>query len=221
MLSKKIKIVIADDHRIFREGLKLMLASVPSIDVIGEAADGAQLIALVASGAPDVIITDVKMPNLTGTEAVKILCAKYPGIRIIALTSFGEDQQIIEMIEAGAMGFLSKNIVHEELVSAINSVYMHNSYFSQSITERLSKIIAQKTTVRHHNASISFTEVEKQIIGLICKELTSKEIAGQLKIGKRTVESYRIRIMDKIGAKSLAGIITYAAGYLPKNQQIA
>jgi len=97
MLSKKIKIVIADDHRIFREGLKLMLAGVPSIDVIGEAADGAQLIALVASTAPDVIITDVKMPNLTGTEAVKILCAKYPGIRIIALTSFGEDQQIIEM----------------------------------------------------------------------------------------------------------------------------
>ena len=138
MLSKKIKIVIADDHRIFREGLKLMLAGVTSVDVIGEAADGAQLIALVASTAPDVIITDVKMPNLTGTEAVKILCAKYPGIRIIALTSFGEDQQIIEMIEAGAMGFLSKNIVHEELVSAINSVYQHNAYFSQSITERLS-----------------------------------------------------------------------------------
>jgi two-component system response regulator NreC len=140
--------------------------------VLGEASDGAQLIALVASAAPDVIITDVKMPNVSGTEAVKILCAKYPGIRIIALTSFGEDQQIIEMIEAGAMGFLSKNIVHEELVSAINSVYQHNAYFSQSITERLSKIIAQKTTVRHHNASISFTEVEKQIIGLICKELT-------------------------------------------------
>jgi len=120
MLSKKIKIVIADDHRIFREGLKLMLAGVSGIDILGEAADGAQLIALVASTAPDVIITDVKMPNLTGTEAVKILCAKYPGIRIIALTSFGEDQQIIEMIEAGAMGFLSKNIVHEELVSAIN-----------------------------------------------------------------------------------------------------
>ena len=103
MLSKKIKIVIADDHRIFREGLKLMLAGVPSVSMLlGEAADGAQLIALVASTAPDVIITDVKMPNLTGTEAVKILCAKYPGIRIIALTSFGEDQQIIEMIEAGA-----------------------------------------------------------------------------------------------------------------------
>ena len=77
MLSKKIKIVIADDHRIFREGLKLMLSGVPSVDVLGEAADGAQLIALVASVAPDVIITDVKMPNLTGTEAVKILCAKY------------------------------------------------------------------------------------------------------------------------------------------------
>ena len=77
MLSKKIKIVIADDHRIFREGLKLMLAGVPSVDVIGEAADGAQLIALVASTAPDVIITDVKMPNLTGTEAVKILCSKF------------------------------------------------------------------------------------------------------------------------------------------------
>ena len=98
MLSKKIKIVIADDHRIFREGLKLMLAGVSSIDLLGEASDGNQLIALVASVAPDVIITDVKMPNLTGTEAVKILCAKYPGIRIIALTSFGEDQQIIEMI---------------------------------------------------------------------------------------------------------------------------
>ena len=92
MLSKKIKVVIADDHRIFREGLKLMLAGVSNIDLLGEASDGNQLITLVASTAPDVIITDVKMPNLTGTEAVKILCAKYPGIRIIALTSFGEDQ---------------------------------------------------------------------------------------------------------------------------------
>jgi len=175
MLSKKIKIVIADDHRIFREGLKLMLAGVSNIDVLGEASDGAQLIALVASAAPDVIITDVKMPNVSGTEAVKILCAKYPGIRIIALTSFGEDQQIIEMIEAGAMGFLSKNIVHEELVSAINSVYQHNAYFSQSITERLSKIIAQKTTVRHHNQVSVLPKSKNKLLVLFVKNLPVKK----------------------------------------------
>lgn len=209
MRNGKIKVMIADDHRIFREGLKLILSGDDQIEIKGEASNGKELLSAVRQHAPDVIITDIKMPVVDGVEATRKLCRFYPGARVIGLTSFGDDHMIIDMLEAGAMGFLLKNIVHEELVVAIRTVYQHRPYFSAEITEKLSRIIAGRYVGRKEQ-HITLTELEKQIILLICKEYTSKEIADKLKMGKRTVESYRIRIMDKLGAKSVAGIITYA-----------
>jgi DNA-binding NarL/FixJ family response regulator len=210
MQQKKISILIADDHLIYREGLKMMLSADPQFWIKGEVNNGKELLLRVKQVAPDIIITDIKMPFMDGIEATKKLCRTYPGIRIIALSSFSEDYLIIEMLEAGAQGFLVKGIGHDELSKAIRTVYHHKPYFSMEVTEKISRIIAGKNQDKKNLRHISLTEMEKQIVKLICKELTNKEIAARLSVGKRTVESYRIRIMDKLGAKSVASIITYA-----------
>lgn len=210
MQQKKISILIADDHLIYREGLKMMLSADPQFWIKGEVNNGKELLLRVKQVVPDIIITDIKMPFMDGIEATKKLCRTYPGIRIIALSSFSEDYLIIEMLEAGAQGFLVKGIGHDELSKAIRTVYHHKPYFSMEITEKISRIIAGKNQDKKNLRHISLTEMEKQIVKLICKELTNKEIAARLSVGKRTVESYRIRIMDKLGAKSVASIITYA-----------
>jgi len=210
MPQKKISILIADDHLIYREGLKIMLSRDPNFWIKGEVTNGRELLLRVKQLAPDIIITDIKMPFMDGVEATKKLCRTYPGIRIIALSSFSDDYLIIEMLEAGAQGFLVKGIGQEELSKAVRTVYHHKPYFSLEITEKISRIIAGKNTNRKNVRHISLTEMEKNIVKLICKELTNKEIASRLSVGRRTVESYRIRIMDKLGAKSVASIITYA-----------
>ncbi len=210
MPQKKISILIADDHLIYREGLKLMLSRDPNFWIKGEVTNGKELLLRVKQLAPDIIITDIKMPFMDGIEATKKLCRTYPGIRIIALSSFSDDYLIIEMLEAGAHGFLVKGIGQDELLKAIRTVYHHKPYFSLEITEKISRIIAGKNTNKKNIRHISLTEMEKNIVKLICKELTNKEIASRLSVGRRTVESYRIRIMDKLGARSVASIITYA-----------
>lgn len=209
-MQTKISLVIADNHLVFREGVKDMLTRYPEFLLKGEASNGKELLMKVKQYAPDIIITEVKMPLMDGVETTRKLCRTYPGARIIALSSFSEDYLIIDMLEAGAQGFLLKGIQEQELVTAIRTVYEHKPYFSQDITEKLTRIIAG----RYHNKKglqhVALTEMEKQIIVMICRELTSKEIADRLEVGKRTIESYRMRIMDKLGAKSVATIITYA-----------
>ncbi len=214
----KIGIVIADDHRIFREGLKQLLREQEDFVVLGEAANGRELMQQVKELAPDVIITDIKMPLMDGVEATKKICTLYPGSRVIALSGFSDDYQIIDMLEAGAQGFLLKTVAKAELYTAIKTVYGHRPCFSHEITEKLTRIISGRysnKSIPHH---VVLTETEKEIIRYICREMTSKEIADKMRIGKRTVESYRMRIMDKLGVKSVAPVIAYAvkAGLLRK-----
>lgn len=210
MQQGKITVLIADDHRIFREGLKEMLLTDAQIYLKGEASNGKELLLKAKQLAPDVIITDIRMPMMNGIETTKKLCSIYPGARIIALSSFSEDYLIVDMIEAGALGFLLKTVEQKELMAAIRTVYEHKPYFCLNITEKLTKIVAGKHNDKTSLRNVNLTEIEKQIVVLICKELTSKEIANRMEVGKRTIESYRMRIMDKLGAKSVATVITYA-----------
>ena len=146
MTQKKISILIADDHLIYREGLKSMLARDPQFWVKGEVSNGKELLLRTKQLAPDIIITDIRMPLMDGIEATKKICRTYPGARVIALSSFSEDFLIINMLEAGAQGFLVKGIRQEELARAIRTVYEHKPYFSQEITEKITRIIAGKYT---------------------------------------------------------------------------
>lgn len=209
-MPSKITLLIADDHLVFREGLKEMLSRYTNLVVIGEAGNGKELLLKAKQYAPDIIVTDVKMPLMDGVETTRKICRTHAGARVIALSSFTEDQLIIDMLEAGAQGFLVKGIQESELITAIKTVYDHKPYFSQDITEKLTRIIAGRYHHKKGLHPVTLTEMEKQIIVMICREYTSKQIADRLELGKRTIESYRMRIMDKLGARTVATVITYA-----------
>ncbi len=206
-----IKVIIADDHEIFRDGLKLMLQKQPDIELIAEAEDGKELIEKVAALHPDVVITDVKMPRMDGAAATKFLAEHYPDIGIIALTMFDEEEQIIEMLESGAKGYLLKNADKNEIREAIQSVYEQTPYYCKHTSHRLAQLVAKsKFNPYRQKAKLEFSDREKQIITYICEGITSKEIAENIFLSVRTVEGLRMKIMEKMNVKNTAGIIIYA-----------
>ncbi|HEX2535495.1 MAG TPA: response regulator transcription factor [Chitinophagaceae bacterium] len=206
-----IRIVLADDHEIFRDGFRVMLKKQPSVELIGEAENGEELIQITRQTNPDVIITDIKMPRLDGIEATRRLCQEFPHIGIIALSMFDEENLIIDMLEAGAKGYLLKNTHKDDILNAIQAVYRDQTYYCTHTSSKLAQMIARSTFNPHKKAAKpEFTERELEIIKLICQELSNKEIASQLHLSVRTIEGYREKIQEKIQARNAAGIVVYA-----------
>ncbi|MGF2413328.1 response regulator [Ferruginibacter sp.] len=211
MSIKTIKVIIADDHEIFRDGLKLMLQKQPDIIVAGEAGDGKELIELVKQHLPDVVITDVKMPNLDGVTATKHLTMYYPSIGIIALTMFDEEDLIIDMLEAGAKGYLLKNADKTEIIEAVHTVADNESHYCRLTSKKLAGMVAKsRFNLQLKTQKADFNEREKEIIHYICEGLTSKEIGEKIFLSVRTVEGLRLKIIEKMNVKNTAGIIVYA-----------
>lgn len=207
-MKQRVKIVIADDYPLFREGIHLMLAR-ENVEITGEAADGRELLSVVKNVQPDVVITDIEMPVMNGIEATRELKSRNPGVRVIALTMFGEEHLIVDMLEAGAMGYLLKSSKKEELTEAIEIVYEGGTYFCNNTSMRLSRMIAHRKT-DEQKVEIKFSEKEKEIIKLICEQYASKQIATETQLTHRTVEKYRDHIMEKTGSKNVVGIVIYA-----------
>jgi DNA-binding NarL/FixJ family response regulator len=206
-----IKLLIADDHEIFRDGFKLMLSKFTDVILVGEAENGQELIALATTTKPDVIITDIKMPVMDGVEATKHISKLFPEISIIGLSMFDEDDLIIDMLEAGAKGFLLKNAGKLEIIEAINTVYQDDPYFCKTTSHKLTQMIAQSRFNPYKKKEVPvFTDKEKEIIQLICKEFTNKEIADKLFVSTRTVEGYRLKIIEKMNVKNTVGFVVYA-----------
>ncbi|TMI87326.1 MAG: response regulator transcription factor [Bacteroidetes bacterium] len=206
-----IRLVIADDHEIFREGLESLFNKQKEIELAGEAINGKQLLEQAERLLPDVILTDIKMPVIDGIEATKILTEKFPQIGIIALSMFEDENLIVEMLEAGAKGYLMKNAHKHEIIAAINAVYNQESYFCNHTTMKLAKLIG-KSRFNPFKEPIKpgFTEKEREMIKLICQEFSNKEIATTLHQSPRTIEGYREKILEKTKAKNTAGIVIYA-----------
>jgi DNA-binding NarL/FixJ family response regulator len=211
MEKRNIRVMIADDHVLFRNGLRNLLSQIKNVELVGEAVDGQDLVRRSIELIPDVILTDLGMPVMDGVLATKEIARRKLGSRVIVLSAHGKEEPILKMLEAGALGYVLKSAEVEEISDAINAVYRHKPYFCREITEKLTEIVSKNYQLPP--ADIFFTDREKEIMRLICKESTSKEIAYTLNLSKRTVEGHRTRIMDKIGAKSIAGVITYALGH--------
>lgn len=210
-MKYNISLVIADDHEIFRDGLVLMLSKQPTLNVKGQAGDGKELIELVKKHQPDIVITDIKMPYMDGVESTKYLTQHYPSSRIIALSMFNEENLIVDMLEAGAKGYLLKNADKQEILDAIENVYEGNVYYCKHTTSNLaSMIVKSKFNLSVKKETIVFGDREKEIIKLICLQCTAQEIGDRLFISKRTVEGYRTKILEKINAKNTAGVVVYA-----------
>lgn len=210
-MKQTIRLVIADDHEIFRDGLALMLSKQENISLVGQAGDGQELIQLVAEKKPDLVLTDIKMPLLDGIAASRLLLQRDPGLKIIVLSMFGEENLIVEMLEAGAKGYLLKNAHKKEILEAILTVHEGNIFYCKDTTARLASLIVKsKFDPLKKEVNTLFTDREREVVRLICRQHTAQEIGERLFLSKRTVEGYRTKILEKMDVKNTAGVVVFA-----------
>lgn len=203
-----IKILIADDHQLIIEGVKMLFAGQHDFKIIGTASNGVELIKNAKSLSPDVIITDINMPVMDGITAIKILKEKIPSMKIIALTMYSDDQTIIKTLNAGANGFLLKDSNKEEIFSAVKAVYNGDSYYDNLTSVKMAKMI---TTGSFSDQDINkFSSREMEILKLICNGLSNKEIASKVDLSTRSVEGHKSKIMEKMGVSNNIQIVLYA-----------
>lgn len=207
----KCKIVLTDDHALFRNGLKMLLEGFPEFEIIGEASNGKQLLELLKKVEPDIIMLDIAMPEMDGIEAASIITQQYPKIEIITLSMFGEEDYYFKMVSLGVKGFMLKNSGIDEVVHAIRTVNEGGSYFSGELLSSLVHSLqyaAQKDNDDDDENALSVREVE--ILFQICKGLSNQEIGDKLFISKRTVDKHRSNILAKTGCKNTANLVVFA-----------
>jgi DNA-binding NarL/FixJ family response regulator len=211
MSTPKIKVIIADDHDMFRDGFKQLLIKQTDIELLAEASTGKKLVELAKLLHPDVIITDLKMPDMDGVSAIKAIRNAGLTTRFIALSTFDYDQLIVDALEAGALGYILKNAQRGEVIEAIKTVYDSKPFYCRMTTSKLArKIMRSRFNPYTKSYTDLFNDIEKRIICLICEEKTNEEIADIVCLSKRTIEGYRIKIMDKMEVKSGIGVAVCA-----------
>jgi DNA-binding NarL/FixJ family response regulator len=208
--TQPIRIILADDHAFFRLGFRkvMEIQDWQEIEFIEEAANGVDLIEKVTLLQPDLVITDIRMPEMDGTEACRYICSHYPKIGVIAFSAFDNQSYIFNMLEAGAKGYLVKDSTKEEVLQCIRTVQMGLPFYCSSIAEKIYGIgLNSREKIPE---KVYFAPHELNVIRLICKQLSTKEISVKLNLSARTVEDYRYHIQEKIGAKNMVGVALYA-----------
>ncbi len=216
-LSKKIKIVVADDQTLLRDALQTIINMEHDMDVVGTAENGEQTIELVREHRPDLVLMDVRMPVLDGIEATKAILAEYPDTFIVVLTTFAEDQYIVDSIVHGAKGFLLKDMPGERIIQSIRDVYLGQFIMPSVVASKLAARISFLTSGpqkpislgRMNLQGITFTEREKLIIQLMLEGKTNKEIARSLYMSEGTVKNYVSIVYHKIGINDRAKAVMY------------
>jgi DNA-binding NarL/FixJ family response regulator len=209
MSRSKLRLSLADDYPLIMEGIRLSLEQEEGIEVVSESINGEQLVADVKCYSPDVVITDIGMPVLNGIEATKQIMQLMNPPGVIAFTVFSEEHLVMDMLRAGAKGYLLKTAVKQTVLDAIHTVYAGRTYFCDETSLQLSKMIADSGIVKESEA-VSFTSSELEVMRLICEQYVSKEIADLTQLTVKTVETYRSHILEKTGARNVAGIVIYA-----------
>jgi two-component system response regulator NreC len=206
-----INILIADDHTIFRAGLTALLKKIPRIGAIKEAANGKEVIAILNESDIDIVLMDITMPVLDGIETTLFITREFNNIKVIALSMHEDQENIIQMLSAGAVGYLLKNTDINELKKAIYSVMREEKYYSQEVSEAiLSKAINKNYSIKSSNVSKHFTEKEKQLLHYISKGLSATVIAQLMGVAEKTVEGYKTKLFQKSGAKNVASLVLFA-----------
>ncbi len=211
----RIRIALADDQQLFREGLAGIIRSIPDFELVAEAENGKLMLDCIKrleDQLPDIALIDMHMPEMNGVELNDILHRDYPSIKVIVLSVYDQERFISKMIEAGACGYLTKNCESEELITAIRTTRKAGFYFNNATLEAMRKASQYRDTdIRNiTNIPIELTQREKEIIVLLCKELTNAEIGEQLFISTRTVEGHRNNLLAKTGCRNTAGLVIFA-----------
>ena len=208
---KKIKVLIADDHTLVRQGIRSLLALTADIEIVGEAADGREAIEKVRQLAPDIVLMDLAMPKMGGLEATRRIRREFPATKVLAVTQYDDSEYVIPVIEAGARGFVTKMASPLELASAIQAVYRGDSFLSPSAAAILVEECQLKTDTEGEKDSCQLlTDRERETLKLVAEGHTAREIAEVLVVSPKTVEWYKTNLMRKLNLHNTADLIKYA-----------
>jgi DNA-binding NarL/FixJ family response regulator len=204
------KVLIVDDHKIVRDGLRTMLSKYPEIEVVAEAEDGRTAVELVNKLSPNIVIMDIAMPDLNGIEATRQIIAQKPDVKVIALSMHSDKRYISSMFKAGASGFLQKHCAFEEMMNAIRTVNENNTYMSPGISSAVVEDFIRHPEKSESSVFSVLSNREREVLQLLAEGQNTKEIAGDLNVSVKTVEAHRAKIMSKLGIHSVAELTKYA-----------
>ena len=206
-----IRILLADDHNIMRDGLRLLLERQPGFEIVGEASDGRQALSLAQEFRPDIAIIDIAMPGLNGIEATRRITEACPQTGVIILSMHFDESYVIRSLKAGARGYLLKDSARADLISAIRAVTQAKTYFSPKISQILQEDYMQELEQKHQDDSYDLlTDREREVLQLIAEGLANKEIANKLNLSVYTVDTHRSHILRKLNLHSVPEVILYA-----------
>jgi len=206
----RIRVLLADDHAVLRAGLRALLSSQPDIEVVGEAATGAEAVARARELSPDVVLMDITMSGPDGLEAIRQVCQTLPKTRVLALTMHDNLNYLREVLEAGGSGYVLKKAADTELLSAIHAVQQGGTYLHSAHARALLNLESDEATESQMAGHEALSEREMQVLRLIAQGYSNRGIAEQLNLSVKTVETYRARIMEKLGLRGRVALVRYA-----------
>lgn len=207
---KKIRVLLAEDHTIVRQGLVALLRSEPDIEVAGEASDGLLAIELAKKLIPDVVLMDIAMKHLNGIEATRQIKKLFPHMKVLVLTMYDNEEWIFQIFKAGASGYLIKDSAMTDLISAIRAIYQGDSFLSPSISKKVIEEYIRKAEMGEKTGVDILTDREREILQLIAEGQSTPQIASLLCISKKTVEAHKTHIMEKLNIHDKVGLVKYA-----------
>ncbi len=213
MASTQIKIAIADDHKIFRDGIKMALSNKENLKILWEAEDGKDMMHKIGIKMPDVLLMDIRMPEIDGINAIQILRKEYEVVKIIVLTMYDDHQMITKMMEMGANAYLTKTTDPEEIYEAILTCMNDDYYFNDLVNAAVMGKLMQKKSVRQiygDSLPVTFSEKEIKILQLLSEDKTTEEISKVIFLSPRTIETIRQNMKSKVNVKTIGGLIMYA-----------
>jgi len=205
-----VKILLADDHKIIRDGLRSLIDNKSGMEVVAEAENGRNAVRLTRKLKPDVIIMDISMPDLNGIEATRQIISESPGVRVIALSMHIDKRFVVEMFNAGVSGYLLKDCAFEELYGAIRAVVSNQTYLSPKIAGTVIKDYVHHVTTKHAPPATHLSPREREVLQLIAEGKNTKEIAARLNVSVKTVETHRRKIMERLNIHSIAELTKFA-----------
>lgn len=206
-----IRVFLADDHAVVRDGLTVLLEASGDISVVGHAADGISAIRRITHIKPDVVVMDISMPKLDGIDATQQICQNCPNTGVIILSVYATSEHIFRALRSGAKGYLLKESAGEEVVKAVHSVHLGFHYFSEPITELMIQEYMQLKEISSQKSPLEkLSHREREIIRLIADGKSNTEIAENLNLSVKTIETYRSRLMIKLGIRDLASLVKFA-----------